>query len=234
MVSNRWWNRAAVFAVCAAVPAVVFGLIRVLRTFDTSTLAFVIGVETAIGFIGLMVFNPRVGYRRRDIGLLLVPVYGVVYLVRVLSRAAHLPNAYWRASIAGSELYRYASFAELVAVGSSRRAADLAALALFPLDDDVPAGEEFAEQLKAQAIRFAEAVRTTPVEDLEILSVETLEKYIELAAHSSEHYYAARFGSVVDAGRADAIAAASTFNFRESAIQRVAVAQPDSSSPRID
>ena len=38
---------------------------------------------------------PKVGYRLRDICFMLIPLYSVVFLVRLLWRFAHLPGVYW-------------------------------------------------------------------------------------------------------------------------------------------
>jgi len=46
-------------------------------------------------FVVVALVAPKVGYRLRDVGFMLVPIYSLVFLVRILWRAAHLSEAYW-------------------------------------------------------------------------------------------------------------------------------------------
>ncbi|MFM7225433.1 MAG: DUF2510 domain-containing protein [Actinomycetota bacterium] len=54
-------------------------------------------VFSAVAFVA-----PKVGYRTRDIGFMLVPIWSVVFLVRILWRFAHLPEIYWSTRPPGS------------------------------------------------------------------------------------------------------------------------------------
>lgn len=46
-------------------------------------------------FVVVTLVAPKVGYRLRDVGFMLVPIYSLVFLVRIMWRAAHLPEVYW-------------------------------------------------------------------------------------------------------------------------------------------
>lgn len=46
-------------------------------------------------FATVAVVAPKVGYRLRDVAFMSVPIYSFVFLVRIVWRAAHLPEVYW-------------------------------------------------------------------------------------------------------------------------------------------
>lgn len=56
-------------------------------------LAQLVGFLTVVAAVAFAA--PKVGYRRRDIWFMLIPLYSVVFLVRLLWRFAHLPEVYW-------------------------------------------------------------------------------------------------------------------------------------------
>lgn len=191
----------ALAAVCLLMPSIFYGSYQILSDLPHSVLRVIVAIEGSITLFALAQLNTRTGYRKQDVALLAVPLYGLIYLIRVLWRGVHLPNTYWIPNFVSSELYRYAAFGEFVALGASRKTADMVALALFPLDDDIPASTTFTTQLHELTLAAADIVRTTKVEDLEQFAIDTLHLYINVATEQCEPYYASRFGAAVDEGR---------------------------------
>jgi hypothetical protein len=89
-----------------------------------------------------------------------------------------------------SDIYRLALLTELVSSGFSHHAATLVALAAFPLDDDVPAGEEFEARVQGLAKTFAASIRTSATSET---AVNTITNYADLARRAGHDYYIARY-----------------------------------------
>lgn len=202
MDDNWRSNRVTLAMVAALVPTAFFGGYLLLSQLSAGVLTWIVAAESVVAVAALAVLNTRVGYRKRDIAFLAVPIYGFIYLTRMLWRGAHLSNPYWvEPTPVDTELYRYAAFSEFVQMGVSRSTADILSLAMFPLDDEIPASPGFSEVMYEESLATADAIRTTNVHELEEFAIETMQHYIELAHEWNEPYYASRYGTAIDESR---------------------------------
>jgi len=183
-------------------PAATIGSMSVLSHLSGGGLSAVLVGEVFVSLTGLAFINGKVGYRWFDVALLVLPVYGFIYLARVIWRAAHLPNDYWTPATGVSEIYRAATFIEFVGMGVPRRVASLSALALFPLDDSLLPSVGYSRKLDALVLDTARKIRDTGGQPLESVAVTAVQKYLDLAQEFAEPYYVARFGAAIDECRA--------------------------------
>ncbi len=96
--------------------------------------------------------------------------------------------------------------------GLSREAAEVIALALFPLDtgsDGAPISRQFPKKVARRTKRFRKTAQTTAGDALVDLARETIEDYCDLAVSYGEPYYITKLEEAT-AGPAPWVGAAST------------------------
>jgi hypothetical protein len=80
--------------------------------------------------------------------------------------------------------------------GLSREAAEVIALALFPLDvgpEGVPVSQRFPNRITKRTRRFRKTARSVARDVLVDLARETIEDYLDLAVTCGEEYYIEKF-----------------------------------------
>ena len=110
-----------------------------------------------------------------------------------------------------SELNRIRAVARLMQDrGLGQEAAEVIALALFPLDvgpEGAPVSRRFSKNITRRTNRFRKTAKSLAVDVLVDLARETIEDYLDLAVLHGEAYYIAKFGEAT-AGPAPWVAGA--------------------------
>lgn len=165
----------------------------------------------AIGLVACLAFiGPRVGYRWFDIAQLMVPVYGIGYCARILYRGLLL-DEFDEVPETPTEAYRTVVVAQLVGSGIDRATANASAYCLYPLDDEVEAQADLADQLISGAKQFAHASRGLGGDALNELVRTSLSTIARAAEAAQDEYYKARAEAVLEALQTAQISAADRF-----------------------
>ena len=184
---------AALVGVPIAVTIVQVALMMVGFDEDSAT-----GLGQLAAFVGFGWLNTKVGYRWFNVFMMIVPIFGVIYIVKILWRAVSLPHAYWEDDeLPTQEVMRLATYMEAIDHGMPSKVAALSCVALIPFDDACPPSPHFEALIRAKMWEFT-ANTSNDFNEIGTVARAALQVYLALAQEHGEHYYVQRFTEVLE------------------------------------